>query len=340
MQLDAMTLAEIKELHLNIDVLIKVGQVLAECDLRPIFGLVPGAAATIVLPAIMPPVHSMKALAAAPLSSSLRDARGVGAADAPPAVDMHATAGAEAPPSATEAPTSSRAPSGPVSAAATGAEPALPPAVLFDPAPGHRPWTPPEDAQLVSEVARLYRSGLSRSAASRQVAHALGRSAHGAKYRLYHELKSAFAAALAAPAPADPPIAVAEQHPPRVRDGSPVGGGADIGSTADAPADTLSPVPYRRLEGVREGNALADHVAGLPRAAPWSLARDEELMSLANSGWGIPEIATEMQLGGDVIRKRFDQMTGLCRDENGKPARRFKSHDVAEFLTQLKARPG
>lgn len=326
-QLDALSLQELHDLCLHLRLLGAVGETLHDNGLTPIFGLVPGQCATIVLPMVMPPICQYP-VAAVMDAASLPSALNQAADDAPPAAGVQTTAGVDAsedpfPSEPDHMPTSSREDVRTDSAAVPGAEAPVLPADCPQPVEKARAWTPDEDARLVQWVAEKMRAGSSKAAAICVVAADLDRPEQGTEYRLKNKLKDALAAALAATR-----IVVPKQTSPQVGDGSPVGGGAVIGSAAQAPADATAP----RLALVPDG--LAAYLATLSRKH-FTLAQDEQLMDLATSGWGIPEIASEMQIDPRAVRDRWDLLTGLTRDDDGKQRRRFKAEAVQKHLSML-----
>lgn len=74
------------------------------------------------------------------------------------------------------------------------------------------------------------------------------------------------------------------------------------------------------------GITLDQHLAKVPRKRGWDVARDFELLRLAELGWDVPAISMELQISGKEVKDRFEILT-----DN----RRFKRSDVFRALAEL-----
>lgn len=163
------------------------------------------------------------------------------------------------------------------------------------PAPAGLParWTDDEDARLVTEVAnRMVIDRMTKGAAIAEVAAMLGRPKDGSEYRLNTKLKQDLSAALGALRAAEPPT-------------------APIAPTLSPIAATLSPIE--------------EHLLAMPTKGGWTLEMDMDLLQLAENGWAIPEIATELGKDGKAVAERFDLLTGYDRETK---TRKWKRADL------------
>lgn len=70
--------------------------------------------------------------------------------------------------------------------------------------------------------------------------------------------------------------------------------------------------------------ALKTHLAQVPRKAPWTLEKDQELFHLAALNWPMGDIALELRVAVPELKARFDMLTDK---------RRFARADVLAALT-------
>lgn len=233
------------------------------------------------------------------------------------------------------------------------------------------PWTEAEEEALIAHAVRLILGGMGKKAAHMEAGRLIGRPGEGASFRLYTKLKDRFDAALQAASKAAfdraEPVAVPDDPPsPAAPDPSPTDGVdprynkfsaayADgslkqrfaRGVTAMAPAlQAATRAAFDKGEPVAVPDdpspltpygELCAHLDALPRKDGWTEARDLDLMNLAGLGWGMNEIAQDMDLRADKVKARFDLLTGLYKDETDRWQRRFTREDV---LAELKRRAG
>lgn len=186
-----------------------------------------------------------------------------------------------------------------------GAVAAATPAASNPPAPTPPPWTEAEEEALIAHAVRLILGGMGKKAAHMEAGRLIGRPGEGASFRLYTKLKDRFDAALQAASKA----AFDRAEPVAVPDPAPL-------------------TPY---------GELCAHLDALPRKDGWTEVRDLDLMNLACLGWGMNEIAQDMDLRADKVKARFDLLTGLHKDEADRWQRRFTREDV---LAELQRRAG
>jgi hypothetical protein len=191
-------------------------------------------------------------------------------------------------------------------------------------------WTPEEEARLIDlVVSGVTRLGLTKMAAIASAAQELGRGVEGVKSRCYNQLKSRLDAALAAsqghPPPPPEPTPSPEAAP------TPADGDAAVGGHSSEPAP--APEPGAAVQPI--ANDLTGHLMALPDKGGWTLARDRELMDLSIMGWQPNEIGLELQVQANLVKARFDALTGLYEDANGKKVRRFTREAVFDALTRL-----
>ena len=239
---------------------------------------------------------------------------------------------------------------------------ATPPAATHERAfSGVTPWTPEEDARLIAlVVSGVTRLGLTKGSAIKSAAHELGRPERGTIFRCHHKLKDRLNAAIgAAFADRDPPWDEPEPTPIPVGPALATTTDGTTASDGDAAAGGHSPAavqdddnPYglnvdklrrarallQQADAIRqhEANDLTAHLMALPDKNGWTLQRDLELMELSIEGWQPQHIALQLGVQDNQIKPRFDALTGLHQDENGKKVRRFTREIVVEALTRLK----
>lgn len=76
--------------------------------------------------------------------------------------------------------------------------------------------------------------------------------------------------------------------------------------------------------------AILDHWDSLGKSDEWTLAADVDLLSKAVEGWKIGEIATDLDVSGDKVKKRFDALIG--RSYATSKDTRFSRDDVLRVL--------
>ncbi len=367
MPLNDLDLEQLTELAATLEQIADAGRVLAASGLYPRFDLTPGKPARITVPFAMPcaagqvPIQAFLAARSVELSRQ-RDGLAV-ASDVPtPSTEAAqpepALAPVDAPPVAEgpaggapepAAPSRSGAEAAPLPAAADealspeasapvpegvadsggGADMAAP-APPAAPAPttgthqasfGQNAWTEEEDARLISlVVGGMVGLAMGKTAAIRAAARELGRPEQGTAFRCHHKLKGRLAAALAeakaeatAPSPLPDPAA----------------------QPAAAPEPETAPKPATTLDK-HAADPLTAHLMALPEKDGWTLARDLDLMELSLAGWMPNEIGLELKVRADLVKARFDLLTGLHTDEaTGKQARRWSREAVFEALQNL-----
>ncbi len=345
--LEALSLADLKDLNAVLSVLQQAGAALDDACLNPVFRLVPGEPMSLTVAAVMPEACAAheELFASGPdvspdpdrLADLIRQTvasppAAHGADDAPPAAGHDAAGGvAEAPPEDTpELPacaTSSPNGAGKGGGAAENTQPAAdtnPGAAVLKPGAPFLPmsgpiWTPDEDARLIELVAgAVVREGLSRNAAAERAAGLMGRPVPGTRYRCHHVLRDRLLARIS--------DLSAEVFAATPADELPDPGPAAAPAAAAPPPDPA--------------DLLAAYLDGLPMRDGWTPARDEELMRLACLGWGMNEIAQDMDLRADRVKARYDLLTGHHRDDYGRWVRRFPREDVLAALSARLAPAG
>jgi hypothetical protein len=233
-------------------------------------------------------------------------------------------------------------------------------------APG---WTTGEDDRLIAlVVSGVTRLGLTKRAAVRAAAQELGRPEDGTVFRCYNKLRDRLDAALAQgvatlaqPEPDPIPEGPAQAD---ATDGQTASDGDAAGEAPTSPAvqpsdldarsretaiahgtHTDQPAPAKAWNQPDEpapAKAGADpvtaHLMTLPDKGGWTLDRDLELMELSIAGWQPQEIALQLTMPANLIKPRFDLLTGLYEDATGKKVRRFTREAVFFALQALKSR--
>lgn len=215
---------------------------------------------------------------------------------------------------------------------------------------GQSAWTEAEDTRLVAlVVAGIVGLGLTKTAAMRAAAEELARPEAGTAFRCHTKLKArladALAAAQAAKAEAEELLAVQRDIERADRPAFIVAHGSEATLPPDLDARSReAAIAHGNLypaEPVldRPASFIADPVTawlmGLTDKGGWTLDRDLELMELSIAGWAPNEIALQLQMQANAIKPRFDTLTGLYQDDDGKKARRFTREDVYAALQRL-----
>lgn len=215
---------------------------------------------------------------------------------------------------------------------------------------GQTAWTETEDAELIRlTVFGMVKMGLGKTAAMRTAAKGVGRSEQGSAFRMHHKLKARFEAALTEAAGAQAATETPEADPIPAE-------GAAAGEGATPPA--VQPVPDEpdldaksRAAAIAHGthpdaapapvsvaaSPVVGHLMSLPDKGGWTLERDLELMEMSIDGWQPNEIALQLKVQASAVKPRFDALTGLFEDADGKKVRRFKREDVFAALKALTA---
>ena len=184
-------------------------------------------------------------------------------------------------------------------------------------------WTEEEDADLVRLVAfGIAKMGLTKGAAIRAAAKGIGRPEQGSAFRLHHKLKPRLDAALTEAAMGQAQTEIPEDKPFPVQEGA-----AGEGATPPA-AQPPAPVSFAADE-------VTSHLMALPDKGGWTVDRDLELMELSIAGWQPNEIALQLQVQANLVKPRFDALTGLYDDATGKKVRRFTREAVFAALSRL-----
>lgn len=223
-----------------------------------------------------------------------------------------------------------------------------PPAATHQASFGQTMWSEEEDHLLVSlVVAGVVGLGLTKTAAIGAAARELGRPEAGTAFRAHHKLKDRLAAATAEAVKAkEEAKALLTQFPPGARQDAPppqaeVQGKSAEPSKGDAPAPVPDPGAGAPVKAWNNPEHVADpiaaHIMTLPTKGGWTLERDLELMELSIEGWQPNEIALQLKIQSSLIKPRFDLLTGLYEDADGKKVRRFKREDVLAALKSLTA---
>lgn len=76
--------------------------------------------------------------------------------------------------------------------------------------------------------------------------------------------------------------------------------------------------------------AIIDHWDSLGKSDEWTLSADVDLLAKAIEGWKIGEIATDLDVSGDKVKKRFDALIG--RSYPTSKDTRFSRDDVFRVL--------
>lgn len=120
---------------------------------------------------------------------------------------------------------------------------------------------------------------------------------------------------------------------------------ANAASHGDAAVgdETPAAVQDEPVKALHRPEHIADEVTSHLMALPdkgvfgggWTVERDLELMELSIAGWQSNEIALQLQVQANLIRPRFDALTGLYEDATGKKVRRFARDHVFAALSRL-----
>lgn len=196
-------------------------------------------------------------------------------------------------------------------------------------------WTEEEDDRLVAYIVEAVTvRGLTKAAAIPLAAAELGRPAPGTEFRANRALKdringAIFAAATRQAQTETPEIPASDT--PLVADGDAAIGG-------DASGEAPTPVPEKAWDKPSHiADPLTAHLMALPQKDGWTLARDLDLMELTVASWPSNEIGLELKVRADLVKARFDLLTGLYTDANGKKCRRFPRKAVLDALQALNA---
>lgn len=186
-------------------------------------------------------------------------------------------------------------------------------------------WTPEKDDALVEAVAAAKITGATWAECWRKTAPIVGNTEKACELRGRQKLKArieARAEELAAPEghaettpPPEPAPAPAVSPPPVVE-----AAGACHPST---PAASLPAAPT---------DELGQYLWTMTRKDGWDMGADKDLMELANLGWTMGDVATDMGRDSKAVKARFELLT--C-------GRRYKREDVLArlyaFLSQAAA---
>lgn len=104
---------------------------------------------------------------------------------------------------------------------------------------------------------------------------------------------------------------------------------ADRIAAALAPAQ---PAPAPALAAPT--NDLALHLAELRRKGDWTAAQDVEMLELMGLNWNIADIALEMKLDGNELKRRWNILSDLHEADEG---RKIRSFTAAQLLPALQA---
>lgn len=184
------------------------------------------------------------------------------------------------------------------------------------------PWTEDETARALDIIRSHVRAGHSAFSAAPLIAEALGRPISSIQQRIKTNWRAAVdqikaslvdPASIATPEPRDPPpAAVAEDQPQPIASPESTPTGSAHWRPEAAPAAVgLSPIEQ--------------HLMDMPTKGGWTMEADLDLLELAETGWSIPEIATEMGKDGKAVAERFDLLTGYDRETK---ARKWKRADL------------
>lgn len=178
-------------------------------------------------------------------------------------------------------------------------------------------WTEEEDDRLVAYIVEAVTvRGLTKRAAIPLAAAEIGRPVPGAEFRANRALKDRINGAIFAAATK----AAQTETPP------------EIPSPEAARQD--APPPQADVQG-ESAEPLTAHLMALPEKDGWTLSRDLDLMELSIAGWPPNEIGLELKVRADLVKARFDLLTGLYTDATGKKCRRFTREDVFAALQRL-----
>lgn len=347
MPLNDLSLEELIEMADVAATLCRVGNDLVANGITPTFDLSPGQAVAIRLDAVMPdapaqkiewrlanyahdntpsPEDAQPEPAPAPEETPL--AAGDTASGAPiPSTTEQSAAGLPepTPPAASEPQDDPQ----PVAAVAEGSgggaaygSGSIPPAAAHQDKLLPAIWTDAEDARLIEIVVTRIRIGETKKAAIAMAASELGRPEAGTAFRAHHKLKARIDAALTAAAMEQAATEPLEDNPFPVQEGA-----AGEGTTPSA-AQPLAPVSFAADE-------VTSHLMALPDKGGWTVERDHELMELSIAGWQPNEIALQLQVQANLVKPRFDALTGLYEDPTGKKIRRFTREAVFAALSRL-----
>lgn len=275
-----------------------------------------------------------EASAAAAVEQPLQDGKG----DEGPALPVAAPGPVE---QAEAAPVAGgAAPIAPPAAAPPVALPAASAVSGFD-----RPWTDAEDERLMSIVVSQMVNAAPKLRAIAFAATEIGRTESATSARIYGRLKERFATKLeearrgaAAPvAPPPPPTAKAEPVAPavvRAVEPGPAGGGG-AGDAAPKPEKLSAQGKAPAATKPDYADPVIQHLTTLPDKGGWSLADSLTLIEGALDGWSMEQIAVDLGRDGKAVRERFDALTKLYQDANGKNVRMFTREKLREALLVL-----
>lgn len=120
------------------------------------------------------------------------------------------------------------------------------------------------------------------------------------------------------PAPAEAPVA------------APIAAAANISAPVAPEAAEIS---LPKLDA-----SILDHWESLGKSDEWTLSADVYLLSKVIEGWKIGEIATDLDVSGDKVKKRFDALIG--RSFPTSKDTRFSRDDVCRVLRAKLAEGG
>jgi len=352
MRRDNLTITDLKHLLGKLDMLSTAGTMLFEVGLIPTFSLMPGRPLMTVPPLfddIQPPAEASPA--------ARTEAATVGAGDspavAPPAAPASAAGDDISQPSTlaglnagVEAEAGPRVPAAPAlppvaGAATTGddlAHPATDPAPLLPgdrgaaaPAPGLQrapeakaPAAPPSAA---GEPPAARWSELDISAAIRIYVDTI--LLGGTAARAYELIAGRFDRT---------PEAIRQRFgtswKARAHQALETARKVEASGTADpapAPQPALPPVAPMDIP-IGRHQAVTQHLDALPRPKGWTEDGDLELVDLIRDNVDAATIAATLEIAPSFVRQRWDQLTGLHKDDDDKPVRRFTGAELGLVL--------
>lgn len=277
----------------------------------------------------------------------------VSEADAGDAAPSGATASVSLAPAASHAEDAAEGGGGAVMAAAIPPA-AAPPASVPGPVPGSASalaassfrglgapgWTEEEDQRLIALVVTgVVQLGKTKMAAIADAAQELNRPHDGVKSRCYGKLKDRLTVALTAVAmkqaqteTPSPEIPEPDMEPGQREAEIVVNAAASIEGQLAETSPTRDPASFT-------ADPVTSHLMSLPEKGAfgggWTLERDLELMELSIAGWQPNEIALQLTVQANLIKPRFDMLTGIYEDANGKKVRRFSREAVFAALQRL-----